>query len=208
MEIVKFALEVLAVLGGAASIAALLTKKVAKTCVDIFMNRLQERSTKRIEGFKAELNNKTYVTQKRYDKEYEEYISISNKISDIVGIIQELFPRENPGEKPSEKNKDISSLLSSKEKRDPFGKKSETLHVLCMELSKKIYAASYIFIDEEQMKKFENLLEMIEKQIANYDKLIDTARFDNVENKTKEIYDEWAAINSGIRAYFLSLELV
>ena len=59
MEIVKFALEVLAVLGGAATVAALLTKKVAKTCVDIFMNRLQERSTKRIEGYKAELNNKT-----------------------------------------------------------------------------------------------------------------------------------------------------
>ncbi len=142
-DVLKIAATVFASVGGISGIIIL----AVKFSSNVIAKRLEERYTlrlnKELEEYKSALENKNYISNVRFDREFEMYQELSEKnitlvygIGEAVLILRGLYKEE-----PDRIDKHIDNLCISLNNA---------------ELTTKKYAA---FIDEELFNKFHELQE-------------------------------------------------
>ena len=142
-DVLKIAATVFASVGGISGIIILAVKFAS----NIIAKRLEERYTlrlnKELEEYKSALENKNYISNVRFDREFEMYQELSEKNITLVYDIGEavLILRGLYKEEPARIDKHIDKLCISLNNA---------------ELTTKKYAA---FIDEDLFYKFHELQE-------------------------------------------------
>lgn len=204
-DVWKIIISAVMSVGGVSAIIVIAIKFAANTLA----RRLEERYTlklnKSLEEFKSGLEKKNYISQVRFDKEFEMYQELSSSFANLIQVVNELIPC---GVVYKSSNEEIRR----KEEEDIF----QSLANAFLK-AREILNANIPFISKDFYKHYEELLELSNKQINAYIKrfnifdsrpLREKEQFsDDDYSRTKEINKSWKRLNEEIREYLQSLDV-
>lgn len=178
-----------------------LSKFLGTKFVDALMEKYKLIQEKRLERYRAELENKKFVTQKRYDKIFEIYEVLTADFYEAIELIEDLIPADRVLKSFNEQ-KDISAHMQQNYS------KLKSANVK----AKKTFYRYMPFIEKSLSDEYKELLNMLNKQVNSYANLIQHSRADLLEDedyeRTKQINTAYEQLNTHIRDYLHQLELI
>lgn len=199
MYIKDFVLRLCAVTGGVSASIVLLIKFGGKWIADYFEARYKAAIDSELELLKTKLSKRQYVTQKRFDKEYETYEELSCSFYRSLHTLQRLIPE----------NQVINYPENPEERKEYIAEGYKNLRNDC-DNAEEIYGKCTAFIIEEA--EYGKMLELMQEQITQYKKKVydhsSTTYLDEEDyNRTKEARETFERINKQVRIYLRSLEV-
>lgn len=196
-----FVCRLVATAGGFTVATLAIIKFAGAKIIELFFERYKTLEQKDIENYKVALNNKQYVTQKRYDKIFDIYEELTSATYEAIEYLSALIPVDRK----------ITYPLNAEEWNKYVSDNLEDLKKSCAKAKKAIYR--YVpFIQESHEKKYMYLIELIEHQISIMDLVQRKKRTDLLKPEdfscTKEINNKLLELNNEIREYLLSLEVM
>lgn len=207
----EIALAIIASVGGA---GAIITGVVA-FCANILTKRIEQRFAlvldKELEKYKSNLSKKEYVSKVRFDKEFEIYIELTKKITDLVyavgscvKIVRGLY--DSPEDKPQievfieEFTNFLNDADQSNKRYAPFIK--DNIYCLNKDIDNKCSSIYKLFLTWNRLRD-RHLEEMRVGEKALTEAIIQ----DTIEKQQKELTTMYDGLITTVRKYMDSLEI-
>lgn len=176
-DILKIALSILASVGGIGAIICFAVKFSSEIIADKLSQKYELKMNKAIELYKDKLDKRNYISKARFDKEFEIYQNLSEKVLDMTFSNYVLFPTTD-------------KVPPKEEERIAFFNDRYTKAVQAYNEANRIIKASAPFISESIYNLFSELRDECGKQIDDY--TIFVLEPDYKENRTelREDYKE------------------
>lgn len=154
-DVFKVALAVVSSVGGIGVIICFLVKFSSDMIADRLAKKYELRMTKEIAQFKNNIEKKSYISKARFDKEFEIYQKLSEKVLDMTFANYSLFP-------PFDK------VPPTDEEKEKFYSDRYTMAVRTYNEANKLIKATAPFIPAEIYTVFSDIRDNCGKQIDDF----------------------------------------
>lgn len=200
-ELYNFILRLVSTAGGVVAATLAIIKFGGKKIVELFFEDYKQLQMKNIEKYKADIENRKYVTQKHYDKLFDVYEELTADFRDAVEHLTFLIPPDGKMDYPVEHSK------WKKYVSDNY----EGLKAAYTKAHKAVFR--YIpFIEDDQEKIYFEILELFKIQLCLIEAIRNNSRQDLIKEddyaRTKHINEKMIELNRRIRTFLHSLEVI
>jgi hypothetical protein len=205
-DVWKIILSIVASVGGIGAIICFVIKFSSDIIADRLSKKYELKMNKEIESYRNKLDQKNYISKARFDKEFEIYQDLSEKILDMTFANYVLFPV-------------FDKVPPNEEERQEFFNERYKNAVQTYNDANRTIKATAPFIPEDIYKLFSELRDDCCKQIDDY--TIFVLEPDYKENRTdlreeykacwtrtKAISEKRDNIISNLRKYLSTLEVL
>ena len=196
MDLKSIVISCIASAGGVSGIIIVAIRLSSNFIAERLAAKYDHRLEKAMEKYKTELSQKQYVSQVRFDAEFEIYRTLSKEFSIAVKNISIMFP--------------IGFSFSSSDEKKTF-EDAENAFIAAQDA---LYANG-AFISEELYNKYYEILKLCKKQLNAFQLRFSASRDKNVEYKeekefkrTEIIGQKWLELNNCVREYLLKLDVI
>lgn len=154
-DILKIAFALLASVGGIGAVICFIVKFASGIIADKLSQKYELKMNKEIELYKNKLDQKNYISKARFDKEFEIYQKLSEKVLDMTFSNYVLFPATD-------------KVPPTEEERITFFNDRYTKAVQAYNEANRVIKASAPFISESMYNLFSELRDDCGKQIDDY----------------------------------------
>jgi len=197
-EIWQIALAIIGSFGGAGVIILACSRWLANITAKAIIKKTEFEFSKKLEGFKSQLENKNYISKVRFDLEIEIYRELSASTMEMVMKNQNLFPHRFNF---SPKDKDERVMFYQKN----YEEATETFNT-----ANKSILRNAPFIPEDFYKMFIHIIDLCSRQIDNYIKygdfaIKDVVHADEIKIARDECFQRTLQIDKGMKELAIRL---
>lgn len=197
----EFLIQLIATAGGVAAVALAIIKFGGSKFVEMLFEKYKTLQEKDLEKYKSELVKKQHVTKTLFDKKIEVFVCLTEDFSTMIRMLADVIPADGNTKYPSE----------PEEWKKYVSEYCDALANSALKTQNDLMNST-LFIKEDHEKVYRELLELIAHQIKQLNNVRERSRHDilNIEdfNKTAQINEKYHTLNSSIREYLDSLEIL
>lgn len=192
--------------GGVGGIAIAVIKLSSNIIAERISAKYENKLEQALEKYKTELSKKEYVSQVRFDAEFEIYRTLSKEFSTAVKNISLMIPDG------------MASLPADKDKRKEYENKQYVAANNAVVTAQDALYANGAFISEELYNKYNEILQLCGKQLDAFQRRYNVLYFASQEKKesytdkeyerTTTIKEKWLELNNCVREYISKLEVI
>ena len=193
-------------LGGGAAVALLIFHFMADRLAERLKGKYQLELDKKFEGYKADLDNKKYVTKTKFDAEFELYRNLSKSFFNLVKCVSVLIPNG------------LVSIPADEEKRRELDKKHyEDTYVALIEAQDQLNSNA-AFLPEKFYNAYEEIRQLCNMQLLDFEErwnvgsIIPQSEKESLPHeaykRTSEINAKFKQLNSELREYLGELDVI
>lgn len=189
--------------GGVGGVAMAVVKFTSNIIADKISAKYENKLEQALEKYKTELSKKEYVSQVRFDAEFEIYRTLSKEFSTAVKNISLMIPDG------------IAHSPADEEKRTEYENKIYVDANNAVVVAQDVLYANGAFISEELYNKYNEILTLCRQQLNAFQR-----RYNVFSQKKKESYtdkeyertttikEKWLDLNNCVREYISKLEVI
>ena len=189
--------------GGVGGVAMAVVKFTSNIIADKISDKYENKLEQALEKYKTELSKKEYVSQVRFDAEFEIYRTLSKEFSTAVKNISLMIPDG------------IAHSPADEEKRTEYENKIYVDANNAVVVAQDVLYANGAFISEELYNKYNEILTLCSQQLNAFRR-----RYNVFSQKKKESYtdkeyertttikEKWLDLNNCVREYISKLEVI
>lgn len=189
--------------GGVGGVAMAVIKFTSNIIADKISAKYENKLKQALEKYKTELSKKEYVSQVRFDAEFEIYRTLSKEFSTAVKNISLMIPDG------------IAYSPADEEKRTEYENKIYVDANNAVVVAQDVLYANGAFISEELYNKYNEILTLCSQQLNAFQR-----RYNVFSQKKKESYtdkeyertttikEKWLDLNNCVREYISKLEVI
>lgn len=191
--------------GGVGGVAMAVVKFTSNIIADKISAKYENKLEQALEKYKTELSKKEYVSQVRFDAEFEIYRTLSKEFSTAVKNISLMIPDG------------IAYSPADEEKRTEYENKIYVDANNAVVVAQDVLYANGAFISEELYNKYNEILTLCGQQLNAFQRRFNGSYFDpqGEKNFTREEYkrttkikEKWLDLNNCVREYISKLEVI
>ena len=192
--------------GGVGGVAMAVVKFTSNIIADKISAKYENKLEQALEKYKTELNKKEYVSQVRFDAEFEIYRTLSKEFSTAVKNISLMIPDG------------IAYSPADEEKRTEYENKIYVDANNAVVVAQDVLYANGAFISEELYNKYNEILTLCSQQLNAFQRRYNVLYFASQEKKenytdkeyerTTTIKEKWLELNNCVREYISKLEVI
>lgn len=192
--------------GGVGGVAMAVVKFTSNIIVDKISAKYENKLEQALEKYKTELSKKEYVSQVRFDAEFEIYRTLSKEFSTAVKNISLMIPDG------------IAYSPADEEKRTEYENKIYVNANNAVVVAQDVLYANGAFISEELYNKYNEILTLCGQQLNAFQRRYNVLYFASQEKKesytdkeyerTTTIKEKWLELNNCVREYISKLEVI
>ena len=191
--------------GGVGAVAMAVVKFTSNIIADKISAKYENKLEQALEKYKTELSKKEYVSQVRFDAEFEIYRTLSKEFSTAVKNISLMIPDG------------IAYSPADEEKRTEYENKIYVDANNAVVVAQDVLYANGAFISEELYNKYNEILTLCRQQLNAFQRRFNISYFYSQEKKsfTREEYErtttikeKWLELNNCVREYISKLEVI
>ena len=174
--------------------------------MQIISAKYENKLEQALEKYKTELSKKEYVSQVRFDAEFEIYRTLSKEFSTAVKNISLMIPDG------------IAYSPADEEKRTEYENKIYVDANNAVVVAQDVLYANGAFISEELYNKYNEILTLCSQQLNAFQRRYNVLYFASQEKKenytdkeyerTTTIKEKWLELNNCVREYISKLEVI
>lgn len=204
-KILEIVLAVLASFGGVSGIFYLVVKKSSEIIAERLQKKYDLKLNEELERYKANIDNKIYISKTKFDAEFDIYRRLSKAFFDLVKNISILIPAGVvylPADQEKQRQLDNENYLAAK----------KSYIIAQVEL-----ISNAPFIPERFYNEYKNIQKMCKEQLDEFD-LRSIPSLSTQEEKetiskdarkiTTDINVKFKNLNNEIREYLNSLDVI
>ena len=204
-KILKIVLAVLASFGGISGIFYLVVKKSSEIIAERLKKKYDLKLNEELERYKANIDNKIYISKTKFDAEFDIYRRLSKVFFDLVKNISILIPAGvvySPFDQEKQRQLDNENYLAAK----------KSYIIAQVEL-----ISNAPFIPERFYNEYKNIQKLCKEQLDEFD-LRSIPSLSTQEEKetiskdarkiTNDINVKFKNLNNEIREYLNSLDVI
>jgi hypothetical protein len=192
--------------GGVGGVAMAVVKFTSNIIADKISAKYENKLEQALEKYKTELSKKEYVSQVRFDAEFEIYRTLSKEFSTAVKNISLMIPDG------------IAYSPADEEKRTEYENKIYVDANNAVVVAQDVLYANGAFISEELYNKYNEILTLCSQQLNAFQRRYNVLYFASQEKKenytdkeyerTTTIKEKWLELNNCVREYISKLEVI
>ena len=192
--------------GGVGGVAMAVVKFTSNIIADKISAKYENKLEQALEKYKTELIKKEYVSQVRFDAEFEIYRTLSKEFSTAVKNISLMIPDG------------IAYSPADEEKRTEYENKIYVDANNAVVVAQDVLYANGAFISEELYNKYNEILTLCSQQLNAFQRRYNVLYFASQEKKenytdkeyerTTTIKEKWLELNNCVREYISKLEVI
>lgn len=192
--------------GGVGGIAITVIKLSSNIIAEKISAKYENKLEQALEKYKTELSKKEYVSQIRFDAEFEIYMTLSKEFSTAVKNTSLMIP-DGMAYFPADENK-----------RKEYENNNYVNANNAVATAQDALYANGAFISEELYNKYNEILRLCGQQLNAFQRRFNVNYFtskDNKENFTDKDYErtamlreKWLELNNCVRDYISQLEVI
>lgn len=192
--------------GGVGGVAMAVVKFTSNIIADKIYAKYENKLEQALEKYKTELSKKEYVSQVRFDAEFEIYRTLSKEFSTAVKNISLMIPDG------------IAYSPADEEKRTEYENKIYVDANNAVVVAQDVLYANGAFISEELYNKYNEILTLCSQQLNAFQRRYNVLYFASQEKKenytdkeyerTTTIKEKWLELNNCVREYISKLEVI
>lgn len=191
--------------GGVGGVAMAVVKFTSNIIADKISAKYENKLEQALEKYKTELSKKEYVSQVRFDAEFEIYRTLSKEFSTAVKNISLMIPDG------------IACFPADEEKRTEYENKIYVNANNAVVVAQDVLYANGAFISEELYNKYNEILTLCGQQLNAFQRRFNISYFYSQGEKsfTREEYkrtttikEKWLELNNCVREYISKLEVI
>lgn len=192
--------------GGVGGVAMAVVKFTSNIIADKISAKYENKLEQALEKYKTELSKKEYVSQVRFDAEFEIYRTLSKEFSTAVKNISLMIPDG------------IAYSPADEEKRTEYENKIYVDANNAVVVAQDVLYANGAFISEELYNKYNEILTLCGQQLNAFQRRYNVLYFASQEKKenytdkeyerTTTIKEKWLELNNCVREYISKLEVI
>ena len=192
--------------GGVGGVAMAVVKFTSNIIADKISAKYENKLEQALEKYKTELSKKEYVSQVRFDAEFEIYRTLSKEFSTAVKNISLMIPDG------------IAYTPADEEKRTEYKNKIYVDANNAVVVAQDVLYANGAFISEELYNKYNEILTLCSQQLNAFQRRYNVLYFASQEKKenytdkeyerTTTIKEKWLELNNCVREYISKLEVI
>ena len=192
--------------GGVGGVAMAVVKFTSNIIADKISAKYENKLEQALEKYKTELSKKEYVSQVRFDAEFEIYRTLSKEFSTAVKNISLMIPDG------------IAYSPADEEKRTEYENKIYVDANNAVVVAQDVLYANGAFISEELYNKYNEILTLCSQQLNAFQRRYNVLYFASQEKKenytdkeyerTITIKEKWLELNNCVREYISKLEVI
>lgn len=192
--------------GGVGGVAMAVVKFTSNIIADKISAKYENKLEQALEKYKTELSKKEYVSQVRFDAEFEIYRTLSKEFSTAVKNISLMIPDG------------IAYSPADEEKRTEYENKIYVDANNAVVVAQDVLYANGAFISEELYNKYNEILTLCSQQLNAFQRRYNVLYFASQEKKenytdkeyerTTKIKEKWLDLNNCVREYISKLEVI
>lgn len=191
--------------GGVGGVAMAVVKFTSNIIADKISAKYENKLEQALEKYKTELSKKEYVSQVRFDAEFEIYRTLSKEFSTAVKNISLMIPDG------------IAYSPADEEKRTEYENKIYVDANNAVVVAQDVLYANGAFISEELYNKYNEILTLCNQQLNAFQRRFNISYFssqgkksytDKEYERTTTIKEKWLDLNNCVREYISKLEVI
>ena len=192
--------------GGVGGIAIAVIKFSSNIIAERISAQYENKLEQTLEKYKTELSKKEYVSQVRFDAEFEIYRTLSKEFSTAVKNISLMIPNG------------MAYFPADKDKRKEYENKQYVDANNAVVTAQDALYANGAFISEELYNKYNEILHLCSQQLNAFQRRYNVLYFASQEKKenytdkeyerTRTIKEKWLELNNNVREYISKLEVI
>ena len=192
--------------GGVGGIAIAVIKFSSNIIAERISAKYENKLEQTLEKYKTELSKKEYVSQVRFDAEFEIYRTLSKEFSTAVKNISLMIPNG------------MAYFPADKDKRKEYENKQYVDANNAVVTAQDALYANGAFISEELYNKYNEILHLCSQQLNAFQRRYNVLYFASQEKKenytdkeyerTRTIKEKWLELNNNVREYISKLEVI
>lgn len=192
--------------GGVGGIAIAVIKFSSNIIAERISAKYENKLEQTLEKYKTELSKKEYVSQVRFDAEFEIYRTLSKEFSTAVKNISLMIPDG------------MAYFPADKDKRKEYENKQYVEANNAVVVAQDVLYANGAFITEELYNKYDEILKLCGHQLNAFQRRYNVLYFASQEKKesytyeeyerTRTIKEKWLELNNCVREYISKLEVI
>ena len=192
--------------GGVGGITVAFIKFSSNIIAERISAKYEKKLEQTLEKYKTELSKKEYVSQVRFDAEFEIYRTLSKEFSTAVKNISLMIPDG------------MAYFPADKDKRKEYENKQYVEANNAVVVAQDVLYANGAFITEELYNKYDEILKLCGHQLNAFQRRYNVLYFASQEEKetfteeeyerTRTIKEKWLELNNCVREYISKLEVI
>lgn len=205
-QIASIAIACIVSAGGVGGIAIAVIKFSSNIIAERISAKYENKLEQTLEKYKTELSKKEYVSQVRFDAEFEIYRTLSKEFSTAVKNISLMIPNG------------MAYFPADKDKRKEYENKQYVDANNAVVTAQDALYANGAFISEELYNKYNEILHLCSQQLNAFQRRYNVLYFASQEKKenytdkeyerTRTIKEKWLELNNNVREYISKLEVI
>ena len=192
--------------GGVGGVAMAVVKFTSNIIADKISAKYENKLEQALEKYKTELSKKEYVSQVRFDAEFEIYRTLSKEFSTAVKNISLMIPDGMayfPADEDERKEYENNNYLNANN---------------AIVMAQDALYANGAFISEDLYNKYNEILALCGQQLNAFQRRYNVLYFASQEKKesytdkeyerTTTIKEKWLELNNCVREYISKLEVI
>lgn len=192
--------------GGVGGVAIAVIKFSSNIIAERISAKYENKLEQALEKYKTELSKKEYVSQVRFDAEFEIYRTLSKEFSTAVKNISLMIPNG------------MAYFPADEDKRKEYENKQYVDANNAVVTAQDALYANGAFISEELYNKYNEILHLCGQQLNAFQRrynVLYCASQEKKENftdkeyeRTTTIKEKWLELNNNVREYISKLEVI
>ena len=192
--------------GGVGGIAIAVIKFSSNIIAERISAKYENKLEQALEKYKTELSKKEYVSQVKFDAEFEIYRTLSKEFSTAVKNISLMIPDG------------MAYFPADEDKRKEYENNNYVNANNAIVMAQDALYANGAFISEDLYNKYNEILELCGQQINAFQRRYNVLYFASQEKKesytdkeyerTTTIKEKWLELNNCVREYISKLEVI
>ena len=192
--------------GGVGGVAMAVVKFTSNIIADKISAKYENKLEQALEKYKTELSKKEYVSQVRFDAEFEIYRTLSKEFSTAVKNISLMIPDG------------MAYFPADEDKRKEYENNNYLNANNAIVMAQDALYANRAFISEDLYNKYNEILALCGQQLNAFQRRYNVLYFASQEKKesytdkeyeqTTTIKEKWLELNNCVREYISKLEVI
>lgn len=192
--------------GGVGGVAMAVVKFTSNIIADKISAKYENKLEQALEKYKTELSKKEYVSQVRFDAEFEIYRTLSKEFSTAVKNISLMIPDG------------MAYFPADEDKRKEYENNNYLNANNAIVMAQDALYANGAFISEDLYNKYNEILALCGQQLNAFQRRYNVLYFASQEKKesytdkeyeqTTTIKEKWLELNNCVREYISKLEVI
>ena len=192
--------------GGVGGVAMAVVKFTSNIIADKISAKYENKLEQALEKYKTELSKKEYVSQVRFDAEFEIYRTLSKEFSTAVKNISLMIPDR------------MAYFPADEDKRKEYENNNYLNANNAIVMAQDALYANGAFISEDLYNKYNEILALCGQQLNAFQRRYNVLYFASQEKKesytdkeyeqTTTIKEKWLELNNCVREYISKLEVI